>query len=106
MARAVVPLPEEPTVSLSALAVAVLAAPPDPGQGVAPPGSAGLITLLGWVAWGVFACCVGGLLITAGRMALSHRRGEGVEVSGGVVSVLIATVIAGSASAIVGAVLV
>lgn len=93
-------------MSLLVSTVDVLAAVPNPGQGTPPPGSAGLLTLLGWVAWGVFACCVGGLLITAGRMALAHRRGEGVEVSGGVVTVLIATVIAGSASLIVGAVLV
>lgn len=89
-----------------ASAVDVLAAVPNPGQGSPPPGSAGLLTILGWVAWGVFACCVGGLLMVAGRMALAHRRNEGIEVSGGVVTVLGATVIAGSAAAIVGAVLV
>jgi len=79
---------------------------PDPGQGTAPPGSGGLLTILGWGAWCVFAVIVGGVLMVAGRMAMAHRRGEGVEVSGGLVLTLAAAVIAGSAAAIVGAVLV
>jgi hypothetical protein len=33
---------------------------PDPGQGVAPPGSGKLLTILQWTAWGVFALCVAG----------------------------------------------
>jgi hypothetical protein len=92
--------------TLAILAVDVLAAVPNPGQGTAPPGSQGLLTILGWAAWCVFGVIVAGLLIVAGRMALAHRRGEGAEVSGGIVLVLAAAVIAGSASAIVGAVLV
>jgi hypothetical protein len=91
---------------LSAAAVDVLAAIPNPGQGTPPPGSGGLLTILGWAAWCVFAVIVGGVLIQAGRMGLAHRRGEGVEVTGGLVVALVAAVIAGSASAIVGAVLV
>jgi hypothetical protein len=84
----------------------VLAAVPNPGQGTPPPGSGGLLTILGWIAWCVFAAIVAGVLMVAGRMAMAHRRGEGIEVSGGLVLTLAAAVIAGSASLIVGAVLV
>lgn len=89
---------------LTAPALDVLAAVPDPGEGVAPPGSAGLLVILSWVAWGVFAVIVGGVLVQAGRMGMAHRRGEGMEVTGGLVVALIAAVIAGSAAAIVTAV--
>lgn len=91
---------------LLSAAVDVLAAIPNPGQGEAPPGSGGLLKILGWIAWGVFGVIVAGVLVQAGRMGLAHRRGEGVEVTGGLVSALFAAVVAGSASAIVGAVLV
>lgn len=91
---------------LSSPAVDVLAAIPNPGQGSAPPGSAGLMVILGWAAWGVFAVIVGGVLIQAGRMGMAHRRGEGMEVTGGLVIALVAAVVAGSASALVGAVLI
>jgi hypothetical protein len=89
-----------------AAAVEVLAAIPNPGQGTPPPGSGGITTVLGWVAWVVFACCVGGLLMVAGKMALEHSRGGHMEMSGGVVKVIVAAIIAGSASGIIGAVLV
>lgn len=91
---------------LSASAVDVLAAVPDPGEGVAPPGSAGLLVILAWIAWGVFAVIVGGVLVQAGRMGLAHRRGEGMEVTGGLIVALVAAVVAGSAASIVTAVLV
>lgn len=84
----------------------VLAAIPDPGQGIQPPDTAGLTTILGWAAWCVFAAIVAGVLIQAGRMGLAHRRGESVEVTGGLVLALIAAVVAGAASSLVGAVLV
>jgi hypothetical protein len=77
---------------------------PDPGQGVAPPGSQGLLTILQWAAWIVFGLCVAGVLIAAGRMAISHNQGGyGGGESSTLVKVLAACVIAGSASAIVGA---
>lgn len=75
---------------------------PDPGQGTPPPGSAQITTVLGWVAWIVFACCVGGVLFCAGKMAVSHRRGEGGEHATGLAYTLGACIVAGSASAIVG----
>lgn len=86
----------------------VLAAPPDPGQGTQPPGkvASGVTTMLGWAAWVVFAICVLGILVVAGMMAIAHRRGEGGQHAAGLGWVLGATAVAGSASAIVGAVLV
>lgn len=92
--------------SANLAALDVLAAIPDPGQGEAPPGSDGFLTVLGWAAWVVFGLCVAGLLVVAGKMAIEHNRQGHVEVTGGVVKVLAAAVIAGSASAIIGAVLV
>jgi hypothetical protein len=88
-----------PTLAVDLLAI------PDPGQGTAPPGSAGLLTILGWAAWVVFALCVAGVFIVAGKLVLAHRRGEGAEAVGGLVMVLGGTILAGAASAIVGAVL-
>ena len=38
-------------MSLLASTTDVLAAIPDPGQGIQPPDTAGALTLLGWVAW-------------------------------------------------------
>lgn len=83
----------------------VVAAPPDPGSGTAPPGAfeGKVLTMLKWVAWTVFALCVGGILGVAGRMAIMHRRGEGGEHFAGLAWVGFACILAGSASAIVGA---
>ncbi|POM25749.1 hypothetical protein BTM25_01320 [Actinomadura rubteroloni] len=80
----------------------VLAEVPDPGQGEPPPGAQQLEKLLQWVAWVVFGLCVAGILIVAGRMAISHRRGEGGEHATGLAWVASACIIAGSASVIVG----
>jgi hypothetical protein len=75
---------------------------PDPGQGVAPPGADRLLRGLQWVAWSVFGLCVAGELMVAGKMAISHRRGEGGEHAAGLAWVAGACVLAGSASAFVG----
>lgn len=83
--------------------MALAAAVPNPGQGQAPPGSEKLEKLLGWVAWVVFGICVVGVLVVAGRMAISHRRGEGGEHATGLAWVGAACILAGSASAIVQA---
>jgi hypothetical protein len=78
---------------------------PDPGQGVAPPGSAKLLTILQWTAWGVFALCVAGVLISAAKLAHAHNQGYGGanQHTTNLVWTLVASVIAGSAAAIVGA---
>ena len=78
---------------------------PDPGQGVAPPGSDKLLTILQWTAWGVFGLCVAGVLISAAKLANSHQQGYGGGAihTTSLVWTLVACVVAGSASAIVGA---
>ena len=76
----------------------------DPGQGIAPPGSKQLTTLVGYVAWAVFGLCVVGVLIAAAQMAVAHQRGGGAgEHAARLGWVLAACVVAGSASALVGA---
>jgi hypothetical protein len=78
----------------------------DPGQGTAPPGSGQLTTLVSYVAWGVTALCVVGVLIAAGKMAVAHHRGSGGgEHAAALGWVLVAAVLAGSASALVAAVI-
>ena len=83
----------------------LLAAIPNPGQGVAPPGSAKLLTILQWTAWGVFALCVAGILLSAAKLAHAHNQGYGGanQHTTNLVWTLVASVIAGSAAAIVGA---
>ncbi|MDK7353951.1 hypothetical protein [Rothia aeria] len=80
----------------------VLADVPNPGQGQAPPGSEGVTTVLGWIAWVVFALAVVGVLITAGAMMLNNRRGQGGEHAAALGWVFAGCIIAASASAIVG----
>ena len=86
---------------LHLLSVAVV----NPGQGVAPPGAGKLTTILQWTAWAVFALCVGGVLISAAKLAHSHNQGFGgaSQHTTSLVWTLVACVIAGSSAAIVGA---
>jgi len=49
---------------------------------VQPPGTEGLMTVMGWVSWGVTFLCIIGIFFVAGKMAFSHRRGEGSEAVG------------------------
>jgi hypothetical protein len=81
------------------------AAVPNPGHGSAPPGSGKLLTILQWTAWGVFTLCVAGVLISAAKLAHAHHQGYGGanQHTTSLVWTLIATVVAGSAAAIVGA---
>jgi hypothetical protein len=76
---------------------------PNPGGGVAPAGIAPkVLKLLQWTAWLASAACVGGLIFSAGRLAISFKNGESSNVAS-LGWVLIACVVIGSASAIVGA---
>lgn len=76
---------------------------PDPGGGVAPPGVEDkVLTILQWIAYLATAACVAGLLYTAARMALAHRRGDDTNVSQ-LGWVFAACVLIGSASALVTA---
>lgn len=85
------------------LAAGLLAQVPDPGSGIAPPGSEGLITILRWVAWIAFAVCVAGVMIAGAAMALGNRRGEGGEHAARLGWVLAGAIVIGSASGLVGA---
>jgi hypothetical protein len=58
----------------------VLAAAPDPGNGQAPPGSEKIITILQWGKWLFTAAAVVGGLIIAGKMIMSHQRGDDAQV--------------------------
>ncbi|MGY1634284.1 hypothetical protein ACI784_21505 [Geodermatophilus sp. SYSU D01186] len=88
---------------MSLLSSPVALAVVDPGQGVAPPGSEGIVTIVQWVAWTVLAVCVVGVLLVGARMALAHRRGEGAEHAVSLAYVLGGAVLAGSASGLVAA---
>jgi hypothetical protein len=59
--------------------------------------------LLGFVSWIVTGLCVAGVLMVGGKMAISHRRGEGGEHAAGLAWVGGACILVGSAAAIVGA---
>ncbi|MEJ8662309.1 hypothetical protein [Streptomyces sp. MS1.AVA.4] len=80
---------------------ALLAAPDPSKGGTNPPGWDKLMTVLHWVFLVVTALCVGGVLMVAGRMAISYRRGDGAEHAGGLGVVMFACVLVGSASALV-----
>jgi hypothetical protein len=79
----------------------LIAAAPDPSKGSNPPGWEKFTTVLHWVFLAVTWACVAGVLIVAGRMAISHRRGEGSEHMGSLGIVMLACVLAGSASTLV-----
>lgn len=76
---------------------------PNPGGGTAPPGVGDkILTLLQWVAYLATAACVGGVLYTAAKMALAHRRGDDTNLSQ-LGWVFAACILIGSASTVVGA---
>ena len=68
---------------------------------VQPPGTAGLMTVMGWVSWGVTFLCIVGIFLVAGKMAFSHRRGEGSEAVGQLGWVMGACVLLAAAGPIV-----
>lgn len=67
-----------------------------------PPGVQGLVTLVNYASWAFSLVCVVALIVSAGSMALSHRRGE--PVGHNIVMVLVAAVIGTSAGTILTAV--
>ncbi|MEJ5913774.1 hypothetical protein [Pseudokineococcus sp. 1T1Z-3] len=85
------------TLTAAVLTVVPIAPP------AAPPGMEGLTTVISWAGWIVLVLCVIGVLITAGLMAVSNRRGEGGEHAGRLGFVLVATVLVGAAGGLVGA---
>ena len=83
--------------------ITVIAAVPNPGQGQQPPGSDGIVKILGWAAWVAVVICVLGVLIAGATMAIQHRRQEGGESMARLGWVLGGVIVIGSASALVGA---
>jgi hypothetical protein len=85
-----------------ALNLIAAAAVPNPGHGKAPLGAHGLLTILEWIAWGVFAALVASVLTNGARLAFAHNQGYGghQHVTGLIWS-LIGAVIAGSAPTII-----
>jgi hypothetical protein len=84
----------------------VLAGVPNPGTGQAPPGAQGFLTILRWAAWVAFGVCVLGVIVAGALMAVHSRRGEGGETAARLGWVLAGAIVVGSASGLVGAVLV
>ena len=74
----------------------------DPGTGIQPPGTQGIVTAMGYVSWVVCALCVTGVLLVAGRMALHHRQGIGGEHMSGLAWVLAACILVAAGSGVVG----
>lgn len=68
----------------------------------APPGTEAVQTILNWLAWGVALACVVGVLITAGSMALSHKRSPGEDHISRLGWVLGACILGASAGSLVG----
>lgn len=86
------------------VAGSVFADIPQPIPGT-PPGANGLLTILGWVSWIVFAIAVAGVLIVAGKMMFDHRQGNGGgQAATGLIWVLAGCIVAAVASGLVGAV--
>ena len=68
---------------------------------VQPPGTEAVMTVLGWVSWLVTFLCIIGIFLVAGKMASSHRRGEGSEAVGQLGWVMGACVLVAAAGPIV-----
>ncbi len=81
--------------------VHVMAADIPAPSAVQPPGTEGLTTVLSWVAWGVTFLCVVGVFLVAGKMGISHRRGEGSEAVGQLGWVMGACILGASATSLV-----
>lgn len=77
----------------------------NPGGGEAPPGAEKIEKLIKWVMWLVSAACVAGILIVAGKMVLSHQRGQASEHAVALGWAMFGCILAGSASGIAGALL-
>ena len=87
--------------AVTAVLDAVLAQDIPQPTGVQPPGTEGLTTILGWIAWGVTFLCVVGVFFVAGSMAFAHRRGEGSEAVGKLGWVMGACILGASATSLV-----
>lgn len=74
----------------------------------APPGSGQILTIVGWIGWGVLVAAFAGVLIICIKMAIGAHRNRGGdgggEEAGKLFWPLLACIVAGSAGAILGAV--
>ena len=74
----------------------------------APPGSAKVLIIIGWVGWGVFTASIAGVLFICIKMATSAHRTRmgdgGGEEAGKLFWPLLACIVGSSAGAILGAV--
>lgn len=52
---------------------------PQPGNGTAPPGSGGLLTVIKWAVYVALAIAIVGMIATGAQMTIASRRGEGGE---------------------------
>ncbi|MDJ0322119.1 hypothetical protein [Pseudarthrobacter sp. PS3-L1] len=69
----------------------------------APPGSEGLITILGWISWIIFGLAVAAILVVSGKMMFDNGRGGGGgQAATGLIWVLGGCIIAAVASGLVG----
>lgn len=78
-----------------------LLAVPDPAP-VQPPGTDGLIAIMGWVKWVALAICIIGLIVAGAMMAIQSRRGEGGEHAGKIGMALGGVIVITAASSLVG----
>lgn len=85
------------------VATGVLAAVPDPGAGIAPPGAEKVTTIVSWVAWVAFALCVVGVIFAGAMMAVGRSRGDGGEHASRLGWTFAGCIVIGTASALVGA---
>lgn len=88
-------------MSLHSVVGAVIAGVPDPAP-VQPPGTEGLVSIMGWVKWVALAICVIGLVVAGAMMAIQSRRGEGGEHAGKIGMALGGVIVISAAGALVG----
>ncbi|MFY0407940.1 hypothetical protein [Solicola sp. PLA-1-18] len=86
---------------LDRIALTVLTAVPNPSPDAPPELEGKVDTILGLGLWLVFAACVAGVMLCAGKMALAYRRGDLGESFGALGGVAVACILAGSASGFV-----
>jgi len=107
--RAPAALPASTVVArASTLRSRVLAAPIPNVPVQAPPGSDKILTIVGWVGWGVFIAAIVGVFAICIKMAINSHRNRmgdgGGEEAGKLFYPLLAVIIAGAVGAILGAV--
>jgi hypothetical protein len=96
-------------VDLARRATSVILAGPVPKvDPTEPPGGAKVMTVVGWVGWGVFAASIAGVLIICIKMATSAHRNRagdgGGEEAGKLFWPLLACIVGSSAGSILGVV--